>query len=221
MTIAQMPRAIGSGTTFLEEEAVVTTFEQKTFRTREKQLEEQFNEMVETYSSMAYNIALRMLRNTSDAEDAVQEAFISAYRAFPKFKGQSKVSTWLYRIVVNACLMKIRKEQVRGKYLANTGYDDTVVHNWRDADWPNEPERAALNSELRDVLDKGLSRLSPDIRAAVVLRDVQGFTTQEAATTLELTVPSLKARLHRGRVLLRKYLEGYLAKPISLNPNMG
>lgn len=221
MTIAQMPRAIGSGTTFLEREAVVTTLEQKTFRTREKQLEEQFDEMVEAYSSMAYNIALRMLRNTADAEDAVQEAFISAYRAFPKFKGQSKVSTWLYRIVVNACLMKIRKEQVRSKYLANTGYDDLVVYNWRDADSPNEPERAALNSELRDVLDQGLSRLSPDIRAAVVLRDVQGFTTQEAATTLDLTVPSLKARLHRGRVLLRKYLEGYLAKPTPLNPNMG
>jgi len=162
-----------------------------------------------------------MLRNTADAEDAVQEAFISAYRAFPKFKGQSKVSTWLYRIVVNACLMKIRKEQVRSKYLTNTGYDDLVVHNWRDAGSPNEPERAALNSELRDVLEKGLSRLSPDIRAAVVLRDVQGFTTEEAATTLDLTVPSLKARLHRGRVLLRKYLEGYLAKPTPLNPNIG
>ena len=219
--IARAPSAKGTDTTFLREEAAVRTFGQRTYRTREQQLEEQFSEMVEAYSSMAYNIALRMLRNTADAEDAVQEAFISAYRAFPKFKGQSKVSTWLYRIVVNACLMKIRKEQVRSKYLTNTGYDDLVVHNWRDADSPNEPERAALNSELRDVLDKGLSRLTPEIRAAVVLRDVQGFTTEEAATTLDLTVPSLKARLHRGRVLLRKYLEGYLAKPTPLNPNMG
>ncbi len=218
--IAEMPRAIGAGATF-PGEAVATSFEQQIYRSREEQLEEQFSEMVEAYSSMAYNIALRILRNTADAEDAVQEAFISAYRAFPKFKGQSKASTWLYRIVVNACLMKIRKEQVRSKYLANTGYDDTVVHNWRDADSPNEPERAALNSELRDVLDNGLSRLSPDIRDAVVLRDVQGFTTQEAATALDLTVASLKARLHGGRVLLRKHLEGYLAKPTPLNPNMG
>jgi len=217
--IAQMPRAIGADATFLEE-AVVTPFEQKTYSASEEQLDEQFSEMVEAYSSMAYNIAFRMLRNTADAEDAVQEAFISAYRAFPKFKGQSKASTWLYRIVVNACLMKIRKEQVRSKYLTNTGYDDSVVPNWRDADSPNEPERAALNSELRDVLDKGLDRLSPELRAAVVLRDVQGFTTEEAATTLDLTVSALKARLHRGRVLLRKHLEGYLAKPTPLNPNM-
>ena len=220
MMIAQMPRAIGAETTFLGE-AVMTSFEQKSYRTREERLEEQFSEIVEAYSNMAYNIALRMLRNTADAEDAVQEAFISAYRAFPKFKGQSKVSTWLYRIVVNACLMKIRKEQVRSKYLTNTGYDDSLVPNWRDADSPNEPERAALNSELRDVLDKGLGRLSPELRAAVVLRDVQGFTTEEAATTLDLTVSALKARLHRGRVLLRKYLEGYLVKPTTLNPNIG
>ena len=220
MMIAQMPRAIGADTTFLGE-AVMTSFEQKSYRTREERLEEQFSEIVEAYSNMAYNIALRMLRNTADAEDAVQEAFISAYRAFPKFKGQSKVSTWLYRIVVNACLMKIRKEQVRSKYLTNTGYDDSLVPNWRDADSPNEPERAALNSELRDVLDKGLGRLSPELRAAVVLRDVQGFTTEEAATTLDLTVSALKARLHRGRVLLRKYLEGYLVKPTTLNPNIG
>ncbi len=218
--IAQMPRAIGADTTFLEK-AVVTTFEQKTYPTSEERLEEQFSEMVEAYSGMAYNIALRMLRNTADAEDAVQEAFISAYRAFPKFKGQSKASTWLYRIVVNACLMKIRKEQVRSKYLTNTGYDDSVIPNWRDADSPNEPERAALNSELRVVLDEGLDRLSPELRAAVVLRDVQGFTTKEAATALDLTVASLKARLHRVRVLIRKYLEGYLAKPTPLNPNMG
>lgn len=217
MTTAQMPSAIGSDTTFLEEGAVATAFEQKTYLTRE----EQFGEILETYSGRAYNIALRMLRNTADAEDAVQEAFISAYRAFPQFKGHSKASTWLYRIVVNACLMKIRKEQTRSKYLTDTGYDDTVVHNWRDAGSPNDPERAALNRELHDFLEKGLGRLSPETRAAVILRDVQGFTNEEAATTLDLTVSSLKARLHRGRVLLRKYLEEYLAKPTPPNPESG
>lgn len=217
MTIAQMPSAVGSDTTFLEEGAVATAFEQKTYLTRE----EQFGEILETYSGRAYNIALRMLRNTADAEDAVQEAFISAYRAFPQFKGHSKASTWLYRIVVNACLMKIRKEQTRSKYLTDTGYDDTVVHNWRDGGSPNDPERAALNRELHDFLEKGLGRLSPETRAAVILRDVQGFTNEEAATTLDLTVSSLKARLHRGRVLLRKYLGEYLAKPTPSNPESG
>jgi RNA polymerase sigma-70 factor (ECF subfamily) len=168
-------------------------------------VDEAFSELVELYSELAYNVALRMLHNTADAEDAVQEAFISAYKAFPKFKGDSKVSTWLYRIVVNACLMKIRKDKSRAKYLAQTGYDDAIVYDWREG-----PEQAAVNGELRDKLSQGLESLPEELRTAVVLRDVQGFSTEEAADMLRVTVASLKSRLHRGRVLLRKHLEGYV-----------
>ena len=157
---------------------------------------------------MAYNVALRMLRDPEDAQDAVQEAFISAYRAFPRFKGQSKLSTWLYRIVVNACLMKIRKDKSRAKYLDQTGYDDTVVRDWR-----NDPVQATMNGELRDTLEGGLDQLSPDLRMAVALRDIQGFSTEEAADMLGITVASLKSRLHRARILLRKHLEQYVSSP--------
>ena len=182
----------------------MASFQQGVFRTTE----EEFRDIVERYSDSAYHIALRMLHNPADAEDAVQEAFISAYRAFPNFKGQSKVTTWLYRIVVNACLMKIRKEKTRAKYLTETGYDDAVVHDWR-----NDPEKALMNAELRDVLQRGLDRLSPELRTVVVLRDVRDFSSQEAAEALDITVTSLKSRLHRARVLLRKYLADYLTRP--------
>ena len=171
-------------------------------------IEEIFSEIVEQYSGMAYSVAYRMLNNAHDAEDAVQEAFISAYRALPSFKRQSKYSTWLYRIVVNACLMKIRKEESRSRYLTNAGYEDMEV-----ADWSQDPEDAAVNTELRQVLQEGLSRLPPILRAAVVIRDVQGFSSEEAAEVLKLPVAALKSRLHRGRVLLRKYMEGYVANP--------
>ena len=183
----------------------MASFQQGVFRTKE----EEFSDIVERYSDPAYRIALRMLQNAADAEDAVQEAFISAYRSFSNFKGQSKVTTWLYRIVVNACLMKIRKEKSRANYLTETGYDDAVVHDWR-----NDPEKAAMNAELRDVLQTGLGRLCPEFRAVIVLRDVQGLSSQEAAEVLDITVASIKSRLHRARVLLRKYLEGYLSGPI-------
>ena len=93
-------------------------------------MESAFSQMVEDCADFAYNVAYRMLHNVEDAEDAVQEAFISAYRAFPRFKGESKVSTWLYRIVVNSCLMKIRKEKSRAKYLIQTGYNDDIAHDW-------------------------------------------------------------------------------------------
>ena len=164
-------------------------------------LERQFTEIVEQYSDLAYSVAFRMLRNAEDAEDAVQEAYISAFKALPRFKGQSKLSTWLYRIVVNACLMKIRKDKSRAKYLSEKEYDDAIVY-----DWKNDPEEAAVNSELRSTLESGLDLLSPDLRAAVVLRDIQGLSTEEASEALAISVASLKSRLHRGRILIRKHL---------------
>jgi len=169
--------------------------------------EQAFSQVVEDYADFAYNVAFRMLRNTEDAEDAVQEAFISAYRSFGRFKGESKVSTWLYRIVVNSCLMKIRKEKSRSKYLVETGYNDEIV-----SDWGNDPEQAAINGELRGVVETGLDSLSPDLRAAIVLRDVQGVSTEEGAEALGLSISAFKSRLHRGRLLLRQHIDGYLVK---------
>ncbi len=105
--------------------------------------------------------------------------------------------------------MNIRKENCRAKYLPETGYDDAVVHDWR-----NDPEKAAMNAELRDVFHRELGRLCPVYRTVIVLRDVQGLSSQEAAEAMDITVASVKSRLRRARVLLRKYLEGYLAGPI-------
>jgi RNA polymerase sigma-70 factor (ECF subfamily) len=169
-------------------------------------LERQFTEIVEQYSDLAYSVAFRMLRNAEDAEDAVQEAYISAFKALPNFKGQSKLSTWLYRIVVNACLMKIRKDKSRSKYISENLFDDALVY-----DQKNDPEDAAVNSELRSTLEGGLDYLSPDLRAVVVLRDIQGLSTEESAEALDISVASLKSRLHRARVQLRKHLEEYSA----------
>ena len=174
-------------------------------------LDRSFTEIVEQYSDLAYSVAFRMLRNAEDAEDAVQEAYISAFKALPNFKGQSKLSTWLYRIVTNACLMKIRKEKSRAKYISENLFDDALVY-----DWKNDPEEAAVNSELRSTLEGGLEILSPDLRAAVVLRDIQGLSTDEAAEALDISIASLKSRLHRARIILRKHLEGYSA--LSLLP---
>ena len=165
------------------------------------------SQIVEDYADFAYNVAYRMLRNVEDAEDAVQEAFISAYRAFDRFKGQSKVSTWLYRIVVNACLMKIRKEKSRANYLVETGYNDDIFK-----DWGNNPEQAAIDGELRGVVETGLERLSPDLRGAIVLRDVQGVSTEEGAEAMGLSISAFKSRLHRGRMLLRQHIDGYLVR---------
>lgn len=165
---------------------------------------EDFQSVVEKYADFVYNVAYRMTGNAEDAEDVAQEAFLSAYRAFDRFRGESQVSTWLYRITVNAALMKLRKDQ-KSRGLTDTGLDKIEV-----ADWDLTPERSALMSELGEKLQQGLDLLDPDLRAAVVLRDIEGLSNSEAADILGITVAALKSRLHRGRVLLRKYLEDYL-----------
>jgi RNA polymerase sigma-70 factor (ECF subfamily) len=170
----------------------------------ETQTIQDFEDIVTEYGDFVFNLAYRILGNHADAEDAAQDAFLAAYRNFHRFRGESKVSTWLYRIATNAALMKLRRERPR-RTLTETGYEEM------DLPSPNEgPESLAVNSELREHLEEGLDMLPPNLKAAVVLRDVQGLSNEEASETLDISVSSLKARLHRGRVLLRGHLQGYL-----------
>ena len=163
-----------------------------------------FDQIVEQHSTFVYNVAFRMMGNPQDAEDVAQEAFISAFRAYGRFRGESKVTTWLYRITVNAALMRLRKEK-KARTLTQTGLDEVVIPDWSDA-----PFRAASDSELGDRLRDGIEMLPDDFKAAVVLRDMEELSNSEAAEVIGISVPALKSRLHRGRVLLRKHLEEYL-----------
>ena len=163
-----------------------------------------FDTLVENHANFVYNVALRMMGKPEDAEDVAQEAFISAYRAYGRFRGESRLTTWLYRITVNAALMKLRKEK-RARTLTQTGLEDVDVVNWDET-----PERSAVTSELGEKLLEGIDRLQPELKAAVVLGDIEELSNSEAAEVLGITVSSLKSRLHRGRVLLRKYLSDYV-----------
>ena len=178
--------------------------EQAQNRIEEPSATADFDRIVEEHSSFVYNVAFRMMGNPQDAEDVAQEAFISAYRAFGRFRGESKVTTWLYRITVNAALMRLRKEK-KARTLTQTGLDDVVIPDWSDA-----PFRAASDSELGDRMRDGIEMLPDDMKAAVVLRDMEELSNAEAAEVIGISVPALKSRLHRGRVLLRKHLEEYL-----------
>ena len=164
----------------------------------------EFDSIVEEHSDFVYNVAFRMMGNAEDAEDVAQEAFISAYRARHRFRGDSKVTTWLYRITTNAALMRLRKEK-RGRSLTQTGLDDMDIPSWGET-----PEGLAVTSELGEKIREGIAMLQPDLRAAVVMRDVSGLSNTEAADSLGITVSSLKSRLHRGRILLRKHMSEYM-----------
>ena len=172
--------------------------------TQDSQPVADFGQVVERHSNLVYNVALKMMGKPEDAEEVAQEALISAYRAYGRFRGESKITTWLYRITVNAALMRLRKDR-KARTLTITGLDDVDIPDWTDT-----PERFASNSELGERLREGIELLPDDFRAAVVLRDVEGLSNAEAAEILDVSVSSIKSRLHRGRVLLRKHLEEYL-----------
>ena len=153
-----------------------------------------FSRLVEEYSDFAYRVAFRLLHNFHDVEDAVQDAFLSAYRAYPRFEGKSKFSTWLYRIVVNACLLRARKDTTSTKVLPLAEYDDSIV-----PDNHIGPESAAINGELREVLEAGLRSATTGRRLPVLLRDVHGLSNEEAAEVLGVSVPALKPESTDGQ----------------------
>ena len=145
----------------------------------------QFATLAERYTNFVYNVAFRIVNSPDDAEDVVQDAFISAYRARDRFRGDAQVTTWLYRITVNAALMRIRKDKRRAQMTAPE--DSYEEHNI--ADWHATLDTAALNAELGRQIQAKIAMLPADIRASVVLRDVRQLTGAEAAGVLGIPWP--------------------------------
>ncbi len=168
----------------------------------------QFQELAAQHAGFVYNVALRMMGNPQDAEEVAQDAFLSAWKARDRFRGDAQPTTWLYRIAVNAALMRLRKDKKRKQLAA----PEEAMLDVPATDWTQSPSASAINAELGERIRGALSEVSADLRAAIVLRDVQGLSNEEAAAVLDISVPAFKARLHRGRVALRDLLSKYVAE---------
>lgn len=159
------------------------------------------------YERQLYQTALRVLGNTADAEDALQEGFLSAYRNLKRFEGRSQFSTWLTRIVINAALMRRRSQKARPAVsLEDATHEDELPIAERYADEGPNPEQVFAGTEIREMIHENLDELSPLLRTAFVLREVEGYTTGEAARKLGVTENTLKARLWRARHQLAERL---------------
>jgi RNA polymerase sigma-70 factor (ECF subfamily) len=152
------------------------------------------------YQRPLFQTALRVLGNAEDAEDALQDGLLSAYRNLKRFEGRSQFSTWLTRIVINAALMRRRSAKSRPAIsLDETPREDELPASERFADDGPNPEQVYAGTELRQMINANLDELSPLLRTAFVLREVQGYSTGEAAKKLGVTENTLKARLWRAR----------------------
>jgi RNA polymerase sigma-70 factor (ECF subfamily) len=158
--------------------------------------------LVKKYEKTVYNFSYKICRDREKAENTMQETFLSMIKSFNQFDNKSKLSTWLYRIVVNNCLMEARKNK-RYQYV-DVETDDSLFDEKYIADWNSLPIKNLENSELRKILDDSISKLAPEYRIVFTLRDVEQLSTEETAKLTELSVPAVKSRLHRARAFLRK-----------------
>jgi len=171
--------------------------------------------IVENHQRTVYNVALRMCGNPHDAEETLQETFLSAIKALPKFEGRSRLSTWLYRIASNACLMQ-RRRQSAGADI--TSLDDGEEE--RDGfdppkyfvDWSVRPDDVLLDGELRSVMEDAIAQLPEALRIVFIWRDLEGLSTAETAEVLGISEGAVKVRLHRARLQLRELLSHYYAE---------
>ena len=161
-----------------------------------------FEQLVRLHENKVYALALRMCGNPEDANDAAQEAFLSAWRGLPSFRGEAGFATWLYRLTSNAAIDQLR----RGKRQRNeASLDDTEL----TVDVPDSgpgPQEAAEGAELRMAVEAGLRELSEDHRQILVLREYQELSYDEIAETLGVDLGTVKSRISRARRSLRKIL---------------
>jgi RNA polymerase sigma-70 factor (ECF subfamily) len=168
-----------------------------------------FEELLNRYSNKVFSLATRLTRNQEDAEEVLQDVFVTVHRKIAGFEGKSSFSSWLYRVTVNAAFMKLRKRrQDQSVPLEDVMQQAQMVPALRS------PESAyvdaqSIRNEMLEALENAIRKLPDDYRPVFILRDVDGLTSREVGKILDLTVPAVKSRLHRSRLMLRRKLSRF------------
>ena len=157
-----------------------------------------FEHLSSAYADRVFMLLLRLLGDRSEAEDVAQEVMLRAWRGIARFQGQSSYFTWLYRIAVNEASRALEKKARRPAGVS-IGADELQL----PASPAHDPSQQAENAELRQALGRALAELPPPLRTAIVLRDVEGLSTQEAAEIAGVSQAAFKSRLHQARLRVR------------------
>ena len=176
-----------------------------------------FEQIVTRYHRKLLRIAQHIIHNFDDAQDVVQETFLKAFQKLGDFRGDSKLSTWLFRIVVNQSLMALRKQRTKqragAEFPMNADEEGNLPLDF--SDWRPNPEELYGTSELREVLTGALQELRPALRVVFVLHDVEGRTLLETAEALGLSLPAVKTRSLRARLQLRERLSTFFRSEVN------
>jgi len=174
--------------------------------------------MVRTYQDQVYNLVYRMLGNHEEAEDLSQDVFVTVFKSIDKFRGDSKLSTWLYRIAANQCKNRY-KYLARRQFHAAKPLDELSERDAAGRDGGpvmplqaqiSEPDKIVEGKRLEEAIQREIAALEDEQRLLVILRDIQGLSYHEMATITELPEGTVKSRLHRARMNLKKRLKKYM-----------
>jgi RNA polymerase sigma-70 factor (ECF subfamily) len=202
-----------SKVSFLGREALTAEIERALVDKAKSGSSDAFEQLVERYRARIFRVAYNITRHHEDAEDVMQNTFFKAFNKLLLFRGDSRFSTWLTSIAVNEALMGMRRHRHRLIEVSIDESREPADPRVAGCDFRSslpDPEEYCSYSELHDVLTEVLNRLGPESRLVFQLRDIEGFSTRETAEALNLTVPSVKTRLHRARMTLRRSLDGFV-----------
>jgi len=173
-----------------------------------------FADLLKHFEARVYSLARGLTRNEADAQDALQDTFLSVFRNIGRFKGDSSLSTWIYRIAVNSALMTVRRHRKDERTVSIDDYmpafDDDGHRVAAVPDWHPAVDELLLNKELGGLLRRWIAELDPPYRTVFVLRDQEGLGNEAVAEVLGLSVAAVKSRLHRARLYLRERAKGYV-----------
>ena len=193
-------------------------------RTEDRQLiarlqagdESAVQELAERYTPRIFQLAMRHMKNREDAEEVTQDVLVKVYRKVGEFRGDSALSSWIYRITFNTAMSRLRNgrvakaaEKERERLESASGAEERTRLTREPIDWSNMPDEELLRLQLRQAVAAAIADLPEIYREPVVLRDIQGLTTEEASSRLRLKDQTLKSRLHRGRLMLRERLRAF------------
>jgi RNA polymerase sigma-70 factor (ECF subfamily) len=175
-------------------------------------------ELAEQYGPRILQLSMRYMKNREDAEEVTQDVLVKVHQKIGLFRGDSALSSWIYRITFNTAMSRLRQSRTarlaaeeRERVLARqqTAREQGLSAPREPADWSHMPDEELLRAQLRMAFDAAVADLPEIYRAPVVLRDIEGLTTEEASSRLKLKDQTLKSRLHRGRLLLRERLQAF------------
>jgi len=165
-----------------------------------------FEEIVLTYQDRIYSLCKYMLGNAHDAEDAAQDAFLKAYQALPKFQPEASLYTWLYRISTNTCI-DYKRKPVFESLFGSSEEGGRLVHD-RASDAPS-PEKLYQSKQIDEALRESLEKLSPKLRAIIILKEIEGLSYEGIADALEISMGTVKSRIARAREELQKLMQKF------------